>query len=152
MTHALIYQDNKSAILLETNGKFLSSKRTKHIKMKYFFVKDKVDQGEVKIEHKPGEEMWVDMLSKPSQGIRFERDRSGLPNVPIQWPDETLSSAPLGPPMTKAAPQECVGDSAKNAKLSERSTDARRVTWARDLPTLAKRRRPVRRAPKPSNE
>jgi hypothetical protein len=39
------------------NGKFSSSKRTKHIKMKYFFVKDKVDQGEVTIEHMPGEEM-----------------------------------------------------------------------------------------------
>ncbi len=69
MTHALIYQDNKSAILLKTNGKFSSSKRMKHIRMKYFFIKDKVDQGEVKIEHKPGKDMWIDMLSKPSQGI-----------------------------------------------------------------------------------
>ena len=29
MSHATIYQDNKSAILLETNGKMSSSKRTK---------------------------------------------------------------------------------------------------------------------------
>ena len=33
MSHATIYQENKSAILLETNGKMSSSKRTKHIKM-----------------------------------------------------------------------------------------------------------------------
>lgn len=51
MTHALIYQENKSTILLQMNGKFSSSKRTKHIKMKYFFVKDKVDNSEIKIEH-----------------------------------------------------------------------------------------------------
>ena len=57
MTHAVIYQDNKSMILMETNRKWSSSKRTKHIKMKYFFVKDKVDQGEVVIEHMPGEDM-----------------------------------------------------------------------------------------------
>ena len=42
MTHAHIGQDNKSAILLEKNGKFSSSKRTKHIKMKYFFITDKI--------------------------------------------------------------------------------------------------------------
>ena len=32
MAHAFIYQDNKSAILLGTNGKMSSSGRTKHIK------------------------------------------------------------------------------------------------------------------------
>jgi len=34
--HALLYQDNKSAILLELHGKLSSGKRTKHIKMKFF--------------------------------------------------------------------------------------------------------------------
>jgi hypothetical protein len=108
-SHAVIYQDNKSAILLETNGKFSSSKRTKHIKMKFFFVKDKVDDGEIKIEYLPTEEMWIDMHSKPSQGIRFEHDRSKLQNVPVHWPDETISSMSNSSPMTKATPQECVG-------------------------------------------
>ena len=49
----LINQDNKSAILMETNGRFLSSKRTKHIKTRYFFVKDKVDQGDFDIQYFP---------------------------------------------------------------------------------------------------
>jgi hypothetical protein len=87
-THALVYQDNKSAILLETNGKMTSSKRTKHIKMKYFFIKDKVDSGEVQIEHLPTEKMWINMHTKPSQGLRFETDRNELQNVPIHWPDK----------------------------------------------------------------
>jgi hypothetical protein len=106
-THAVVYQDNKSAILLETNGKMSSSKRTKHIKMKYFFVKDKVDDGEVKIEHLPTEKMWIDMHTKPSQGLRFETDRSQCQNVPIHWPDETLpgNSATND---ASLAPQECV--------------------------------------------
>ena len=65
MSHALIYQDNKSSILLEVNGKMLSRKRTKHIKSKYFFVTDKVAKGEVVIEHKPTKEMWIDVI--PSQ-------------------------------------------------------------------------------------
>jgi hypothetical protein len=44
-------QDNRSAMLLESNGRGSSSKRTRHIDVRYFFVKDKVDKGEVKIEH-----------------------------------------------------------------------------------------------------
>ena len=36
----IVYQDNKSAILLEKNGRASSSKRTKHIKVQYFFIKD----------------------------------------------------------------------------------------------------------------
>ena len=45
MEPSLLYQDNISAILLETNGKVSSSKHTKHIKVRYFYVKDKIDQG-----------------------------------------------------------------------------------------------------------
>lgn len=35
----IIYQDNKSSIILEKNGKASSSKRTKHINMRYFLSK-----------------------------------------------------------------------------------------------------------------
>ncbi len=40
MDPSLVYQDNMSAILPEINGKASSSKQTKHIKVKYFYVKD----------------------------------------------------------------------------------------------------------------
>ena len=33
--HNILLQDNKSTILLETNGKFSSSKKTKHIKNRF---------------------------------------------------------------------------------------------------------------------
>jgi hypothetical protein len=36
----IIFQDNMSALSLEKNGKILSSKRTKHIKVKFFLIKD----------------------------------------------------------------------------------------------------------------
>lgn len=84
-------QVDKSAILLETNGKMSSSKRTKHIKSKYFFVKDRVDDGEVIIHHKPTTEMWIDINTKPKQGRPFRVDRSFIMNCPIDLPDETLA-------------------------------------------------------------
>ena len=36
----VLAQDNKLSILLENNGKASSSKRTKHINIRYFFVTD----------------------------------------------------------------------------------------------------------------
>ena len=53
MDPLLLYQDNMSAILLKTNGRASSSKRTKHIKAKYFLIKDKVDREEITIKHFP---------------------------------------------------------------------------------------------------
>ena len=41
--YAEIHQDNVSAQMLETNVKFSSSSKTKHIKAKFFSIKDKVD-------------------------------------------------------------------------------------------------------------
>jgi len=43
----ILFQDNKSSMLLETNGKASSGKRTKHINIRYFFITDRVSQGEV---------------------------------------------------------------------------------------------------------
>ena len=51
----ILFQDNKSAILLEKNGKTSSSKRTKHVKVKYYFIQNKVDHGEVGIKYCPTE-------------------------------------------------------------------------------------------------
>jgi hypothetical protein len=43
----VFFQDNKSSILLEKNGKAPSSKRTKHINIRYFFITDRVKKEEV---------------------------------------------------------------------------------------------------------
>ena len=45
----ILYQDNKSYILLETNGEASSSKRTKHINIRYFFITDRVKKGDVPV-------------------------------------------------------------------------------------------------------
>ena len=43
----IIFQDNKSSMLLERNGKASSGKRTKHINVRYFFITDRISKGEV---------------------------------------------------------------------------------------------------------
>ena len=44
-----ILQDNQSAILLEQNGIMSSGKRTKHINVWYFFVKQKINYKKIVI-------------------------------------------------------------------------------------------------------
>eukprot|EP00957_Ditylum_brightwellii_P074718 5679266-Ditylum_brightwellii.AAC.1 len=49
----IVYQDNESAIRLEKNGKGSSSKRTRHIDIRYFFVTDRIEAGDLTTEYCP---------------------------------------------------------------------------------------------------
>jgi hypothetical protein len=53
----ILYQDNKFTIQVANNGRWSSSKRTKHIKSRYFYVKDKIDDWELSIEWAPTDKM-----------------------------------------------------------------------------------------------
>jgi hypothetical protein len=44
-----LYQDKKISILLETNGRGPSGKRTRHIAVRYFFITDRVKSKEIRI-------------------------------------------------------------------------------------------------------
>jgi len=68
-----IYQDNKSTILLSENGKGSSSRCTKHLDVRYFFVTDRIKQGEVKVAYCPTENMLADFFTKPLKGRAFRR-------------------------------------------------------------------------------
>jgi hypothetical protein len=45
----VLFQDNKSSILLEKNGKASSIKRTKHINIRYFFITNRANKEEVSV-------------------------------------------------------------------------------------------------------
>ena len=67
----IAYQDNKSAILLENNGKASSSRRTRHINIRYYFVTDRVKNNELKIEYCGTDDMVGDFFTKPLNGWKF---------------------------------------------------------------------------------
>ena len=69
------------------NGRLSSTPRTRHIKAKYFFAKDRYDQGEIENRKCHTKEMWIDMNTKPKQSKPFRTDRSKLMNVPIDYED-----------------------------------------------------------------
>ena len=71
----LLAQDNKSAILLQENGRRSLGKRSRAINIRYFAIKDHVDRGELKFFHCSTEKMVADYFTKPLQGVKFQEFR-----------------------------------------------------------------------------
>jgi hypothetical protein len=80
---ATLYQDNQSSIALIENGKS-GCERTRHIAIRYFFLKDRIGSGEVRVEYCPTDAMVADSLTKPMQGARFRDMRALL----LNWYDD----------------------------------------------------------------
>ena len=74
---AKVYQDNKSTIHLMKDGQS-NSVKTRHIAIRFFFVKDRVESKEINISYQCTEEMIADLLTKPLQGTLFRKHRASL--------------------------------------------------------------------------
>ena len=77
----ILYQDNKSAILLKKNGKKSGSKWTTHIAIQYYFITDRFKADELNIEYCPTGDMVVDYFTKPLQGKKFYQFRKEIMNL-----------------------------------------------------------------------
>lgn len=74
---ATVYQDNQSTIKLVENGRS-NSGRTRHIAIRYFFVANRIQTGEIQVEYMATGDMIADILTKPLQGSLFRKLRALL--------------------------------------------------------------------------
>ena len=88
----ILFQDNKSTILLENNGKRSSSKRTRAFNIRYFFLTDQIEKGNLEVVYCPTTEMDGDFFTKPLQGSTFAKFKKRM-----------------GVSSPKGERQECVG-------------------------------------------
>ena len=112
-----LYQDNHSAMRMERNGRQSAGPRSRHINIRFFFVKDRIQKGEVHLMYCPTEHMVADFFSKPTQGALFKYFRNivmGYAPTPV-IPDPTLDSP---------APEERVGGTITG------SGESKTVSWA----------------------
>ncbi|KAG5868680.1 hypothetical protein JTB14_006567 [Gonioctena quinquepunctata] len=74
----VLWIDNASAVKLVHNPEF--HKRSKHIDVRYHFIREKVEEGIFKVKHIAGENQIADILTKPLCRLRFEilRDLLGV--------------------------------------------------------------------------
>jgi hypothetical protein len=89
----VIYCDNQRCVKLSENPVFHD--RSKHIEIKYYFICDKVQKGEVILQYISIDEQTVDILTKPLSKIKFAylRDKLGLVEIaPLVEREEMTSS------------------------------------------------------------
>jgi hypothetical protein len=116
----ILYQDNKSSILLETNGRGSSGKRTRHINVRYFFIADRVKSKEIRIEYCPTGIMIADYFTKPLQGALFRKLRAmimGHTDIALPSEQPTLQTDGI-PPIAKCEESRSVLEEEKVAGSS----------------------------------
>ena len=77
MGPVIIYQDNTSCMALVDRGRS-GAERTRHISIRYFWIKERVQTGEAIVIHKGTKEMYANVLTKPLQGAQFLYERNCL--------------------------------------------------------------------------
>jgi hypothetical protein len=75
----IVEQDNQACLAMMEKGRSTSEK-TRHIDIRYFFTKDRVDAGELKLVYVPTEDLVADIMTKPLQGALFVKLRNKLQN------------------------------------------------------------------------
>ena len=74
----VLHQDNKAAILLQENGVLSRGKKSRHVDIKYFFIKDRIEKGDIEIEFCGTDDMIADYMTKPLQGQLFYKFREAI--------------------------------------------------------------------------
>jgi hypothetical protein len=78
-TPTVLYEDNKSTIHMINNDS--NSQKTKHIDVRYNYVREKVAQGDIVMEYRPTSEMTSDILTKalpPKQFLHLRPQLLGM--------------------------------------------------------------------------
>jgi hypothetical protein len=77
---ARVYQDNQSTMALVDRGNSTSD-RTRHVAIRYYWVKDRIEAKEVEVVYCPTQDMVADILTKPLVGKKF----IDLRNLLLNW-------------------------------------------------------------------
>ena len=155
----LFHQDNKSTIQFEKNGRKSCGPNSRHIDIRYFWIKNRLELDGFDVVYCPTEHMQADFFTKPLQGSLFRKlravvmghthvrtllsfeDKSASVNVPTVVP----------PALTKERVEQSEEEGLKNRNqgrkvsfrlnLDERPTDGnkqRTTTVQRETPAIGR--------------
>ena len=81
-----IYCDNQSCVKLSENPVFHD--KSKHIEIKYHYIRDMVQRGAVKLQYVAMDDQIVDVLMNPLARVKFEYFREKLGVLQIEVPSK----------------------------------------------------------------
>ena len=84
-----------STLSLKKNGCTSSSKCTKHIKAKYFFIQHYHQSNEKNLQYCPTDSTWADVLTKRLQGSKFQQKGVILMNCLVDYHEEPPMISPI---------------------------------------------------------
>ena len=76
--------------------------------IRYFFISDQVEKGNLMIEYCPTNDMVADYFTKPLQGAKFQKFKAMIMGTDYHDPEWT--KVPPKKKKTSSQRQECVGD------------------------------------------
>jgi Reverse transcriptase (RNA-dependent DNA polymerase) len=149
------YQDNTSAMRMERNGRQSAGQRSRHINIRYFFIKDRIANGEITLIHCPTAKMIADYFTKPLQGALFVKFRDLVMGIThfstLDAPELTVLGSVLentGSPASTMSPDATSErkrkEEQKNPVTKTGNHITKTVTWKQDIDdgwTLVKRKR-----------
>ena len=108
-----------TTILVEQNGRAFSSKRTHHINIQYFFIKDRIASGEVELDCCPTETMLDNVFTK--QLSAFSQFRDGIMNVSRykNYDIKTLCVLRIPDDKMRKPPKECTNTAEKSSLVEK---------------------------------
>ena len=124
VTDNVLHQDSESTIKLAKNGRRSSSKLTRHIEVRYYFITDYIERGRVQVSYCPSGDMLADYFSKPLQGSLFRKFRNLILNV-----------NPKDEFKVRSGEQECVGANSEDVKATPSHTPVTTVDVIPQGPT-----------------
>jgi hypothetical protein len=78
----ILFQDNQSTMLLEEKGRQSAGKRSRHLNIRLFFVKDQKEKRNLTIQYCPTDQMIGDYMTKPLHSKKFKKFRQSIMNLP----------------------------------------------------------------------
>jgi len=81
-----IEQDNKACILIASRGRKRDVNLSKAVDIKYFWISDKIEEGEIELKWIDTEDLIADGLTKPLVGAKFKKWRDRILNITTEDP------------------------------------------------------------------
>ena len=58
---------------LEKNGRGLCGQKSRHVDVRFFWIKDRIRSGNIDLRYCPTEDMMADYFTKPLRGAAFQK-------------------------------------------------------------------------------
>jgi hypothetical protein len=116
-------QDNESAIKLEVNGRTSAGAKSRHLDIRYFWIKENLETMGIRVRHCRTLQMLGDFFTKPQQGTLFRVMRDVLlGKLPIRAIELLLDRYPIH------SVEERVGDMRQNGQNTDDKENIRQIT------------------------